>query len=117
MTNLSEFDPLCARGPTRALNRTVTYHSTLPPPLLNGPAGSFWANSFEIEYRIVRAEGCDRRLYDRGIFIRDVLNAITRVVGVAGDISEWKYLQGMHRPKPKLSWIAHNSTIKTKFVG
>ena len=63
MRNLSEFDPLYARLPARALNRIVTYlhecdfearvvlfaglflagHSTLPNPLLNGPAASFWA--------------------------------------------------------------------------
>jgi PAS domain S-box-containing protein len=65
------------------------------------PHGSL-SNSFEIEYRIIRADGCVRWLLDRGIFIRDELNAITRVVGIASDISEWKHLQGAHRPKAKL---------------
>jgi hypothetical protein len=107
MRNLSEFDPLYARGPTRALNRIVTYHSTLPPPLLNGPAASFWANSYEIEYRISSGQmGVFAGFLTGEFFIRDELNAITRVVGTASDISEWKYLQGVHRPKAKLSWIA-----------
>ena len=49
--------------------------------------------AFEIEYRIVRADGSVRWIRDRGFPVRDPAAGLLRMVGIADDITEIKQAQ------------------------
>jgi PAS domain S-box-containing protein len=51
------------------------------------------ANTFEVEYRIRRSDGEERWIHDRGYAIRDASGRITRIAGLARDITQTKKLE------------------------
>jgi PAS domain S-box-containing protein len=48
---------------------------------------------YDAEYRIVRADGEVRHIWDRGYIIRDENGRVARIAGLASDITEKKRLQ------------------------
>ena len=48
---------------------------------------------YDAEYRIVRPDGEIRHIWDRGYIVRDEAGRITRIAGLASDITEKKRLQ------------------------
>jgi PAS domain S-box-containing protein len=45
---------------------------------------------FEAEYRIIRPDGSVRRIWDRGYIVRDEQGRVSRIAGLASDITEKK---------------------------
>jgi PAS domain S-box-containing protein len=48
---------------------------------------------YEAEYRIVRPDGSVRCIWDRGFIVRDERGKISRIAGLASDITERKQLE------------------------
>jgi PAS domain S-box-containing protein len=70
-------------------------------------------NSFELSYRIVRPSGSIRWVLDRGMFVRDGLGAIVRIVAIASDITEIKDYFVKSRGQARTSWIASQFDSQT----
>ncbi len=59
------------------------------------------SNLYEVEYRIRRPDGTERWIHDRGYAIRDASGRITRIAGLAVDITHKKYLESqLHQSDP-----------------
>src|SRR5262249_58021446 len=81
---------------------------------------------YSIEYRVVRPDGAIRWIHDRGVRIRNEQGAVTRVMGVAEDITDRRLAhdtvlrqQRMFEPGPVLAlrWLlppppAHNAYVR-----
>jgi PAS domain S-box-containing protein len=52
-----------------------------------------FADTFDVQYRIRRADGAERWIHDRGYAIRDASGRIVRIAGRATDITEAKILE------------------------
>lgn len=52
--------------------------------------GGHLQDSFAIEYRIMRPDNSVRWLRDRGIFVRDELGVLVRLVALASDVTEFR---------------------------
>ncbi|MFO0984059.1 MAG: PAS domain S-box protein [Planctomycetota bacterium] len=79
---------------------------------------------FEVEYRIVRANGMVRWIHSRGFPIRDAHGQVLRVCRIAEDITDRKTLQTQLMQAQKLesigqlaAGIAHEINTPTQYVG
>ena len=61
--------------------------------------------SYEEQYRVVRADGSVRWVRDRGFPIRDARGSVTRMVGIAEDITERHRIEEQFRQAQKLEAI------------
>jgi PAS domain S-box-containing protein len=60
--------------------------------------GCHLQDTFEIEYRIMRPDNSVRWLRDKGVFIRDELGTVVRLVALASDVTEFKKLCRVGQP-------------------
>jgi len=51
------------------------------------------ARHFDVEYRIIRAEGDVRTVHSRGEVLRDALGKPTRVIGIVQDVTDYKRVE------------------------
>ncbi len=65
---------------------------------------------FEIEYRIVRADGTERRIRDRGFVVRDAAGQPYRVAGLAEDVTELRERQQNELQTQRLAAIGEAMT-------
>ncbi len=56
-------------------------------------AENSYQGSFEQEYRIIRPDGTERWIRDRGFPIQDELGQVQRIIGIAQDITERKQVE------------------------
>jgi PAS domain S-box-containing protein len=49
-----------------------------------------WGQGFEVEYRIIKPDGSERWIWDRGFPIKDETGHVYRIAGIAEDITERK---------------------------
>ena len=63
------------------------------------------AESFEVEYRVLRPDGEIRWVLDRGTAIRDEHGSVYRLTGVAQDITEKKRLETQFRQAQKMEAV------------
>jgi PAS domain S-box-containing protein len=49
-----------------------------------------WGQGFEVEYRIIKPDGSERWIWDRGFPIKDDTGHVYRIAGIAEDITERK---------------------------
>ncbi|MCE9612027.1 MAG: PAS domain-containing protein [Chthoniobacter sp.] len=52
------------------------------------------SGAYDVEYRILRPDGVERWIHDRAFPIRDAKGKVSRIVGVAEDITERRRLEG-----------------------
>jgi PAS domain S-box-containing protein len=52
-----------------------------------------WREGFEVEYRIVKPDGSERWIWDRGFPIKDETGQVYRIAGIAEDITERKHAE------------------------
>jgi PAS domain S-box-containing protein len=63
------------------------------------------ADSFDLEYRILRPDGGMRVIHDRGFVVRSKTGAVERIVGVADDITRAHLLEEQFRQAQKMEGI------------
>jgi PAS domain S-box-containing protein len=52
-----------------------------------------WGQGFEVEYRIIKPDGSERLIWDRGFPIKDEMGRVYRIAGIAEDITERKHAE------------------------
>src|SRR5262249_15483735 len=66
---------------------------------------------FDVEYRVVRADGSVRWIHDRGFPVRDDAGRVLRIAGLAEDITNLKHAED--RERQLLAGLAHKGRLKT----
>jgi PAS domain S-box-containing protein len=52
-----------------------------------------WGQGFEVEYRIIKPDGSERWIWDRGFPIQDETGHVYRIAGIAEDITERRHAE------------------------
>lgn len=61
--------------------------------------------AYDEEYQIIRPDGSQRSIHDKAFPIKDETGAVTRIVGVAKDITEYQQLEAQFRQAQKMEAI------------
>ena len=65
-------------------------------------SGCLNSGGFRVEYRIVRPDGTQRWIRDRGFLVRDADGQVSRIAGIAEDVTEQKSIEDKLRLERKL---------------
>ncbi|HRE91469.1 MAG TPA: PAS domain S-box protein, partial [Myxococcota bacterium] len=63
------------------------------------------AGDYDVEYRIVRADGAVRWIHDRAFPVRDERGEVTRIAGVAEDVTERKRIEEQYRQSQRMEAV------------